>query len=262
MKRYYILIVVVQCFFLQVSPAMLSNGNLTHLLDLLSDKLKLFKFNNSNSEIYTRLSKTEKQIKNLLKTLRVSVPNINKTNSARTLSRHTTDCRNINIGCEVENVNCAIDHYTKEYDKGDLAKKIATKTTACSVCSYSMRKSDDYLNDVLHSVSDTVQLFNQSKGSTPSKFDNYYNLKVQKLYRKKSSDPILMRFRQIIDVLDRPNGVDEAYKSATAWTSNLSITLDHVEFPLNTIVDDNALVESVLQRLKTLHESKSSLRNN
>lgn len=272
--RNYTLVVVVVYFFSQTSPALLPHENLIYLLDSLSNKLKSFKYNNSTAALETRLSETDKQIMQiLLKNLRTEVMNddehdtvsiADNTKITRRYPGYNMKCRCTNSKNVGKSVDFAVKHYTVNVKENILAKNVATTTTTITdlVGSSTAEERGDYPNDgVDHIGSKPVQLFDKTKDPKPSKFDRYNNPKIQKMNRKMSPDPLLMRFKRISDMLDRPDGVDEALKSAIASTATMapSIALDHVKCPFDTLVDDKALTESVLTRLKNFHESKSYL---
>lgn len=68
-------------------------------------------------------------------------------------------------------------------------------------------------------------------------------------------DPLLSRFSRMVDVLDRPDGgVDEAFRAAVESGGG---SVGTVRCPFDKLVDDEALIESVLTRLKCLHSPGS-----
>lgn len=68
-------------------------------------------------------------------------------------------------------------------------------------------------------------------------------------------DPLLSRFSRMVDALDRPDGgVDEAFRAAVEFGGG---SVGAVRCPFDKLVDDEALIESVLTRLKCLHSPGS-----
>lgn len=72
-------------------------------------------------------------------------------------------------------------------------------------------------------------------------------------------DPLLERFVRLADMLDRPDGVDEAVRAVLTIPSflNRSAVLDE-RCPFDRLVDDDEqLVTSIVRRLRCLHGFRS-----
>lgn len=258
--REYPIVVVAVCFIARADAVPLPNENLIRLLDSFSGKLKSLRYNNSTAAIETRLSETDKQIMQiLLKTLRTEATSGDERRTGPNPDRTTNDTnrRPTDFGSRTENVGepveCATEHRTVNVKENVASKETAKTTVRDVVGRWSTAKER---GDRLDGGVKPVQSVSEPKAPPkPSELDTYHNPpKVRKTNGKKSTDPIVMRLRRISDMLDRPDGVDEALKWATASAATLvpSITLDRVKCPFDTLVDDNALAETVLHRLKTL----------
>jgi len=71
---------------------------------------------------------------------------------------------------------------------------------------------------------------------------------------KSSVGPYASRLQRIVDLLNRPDGVDEAIE--TIMNIRAPIELD-AKCPFDTVVDDRALMESISTGLERLHRLKS-----
>lgn len=69
---------------------------------------------------------------------------------------------------------------------------------------------------------------------------------------KSTLDPLVMRFERIADVLDRPNGVDEAVKTIALMSLINPTTVCSAKCPFEKLEDENDFFQTIIHRVKCI----------
>lgn len=130
------------------------------------------------------------------------------------------------------------DATTEGFAKENLAKYITEK----------MASSSTKGHEEVRLVNSEVSNFDHSTANKARSLIHAYNTDVS----QSSLDPLVMRFEQIADVLDRPNGVDEAVKTIALMSIINPTTVCNVKCPFAKLEDENDFLQSIIQKLKCI----------
>lgn len=246
----------------------MSNEKWSKFIDILSRKL--VSVNSHVSKDQTSLTKTEKDMmKNLINGLNkrvidvdqqstiVDVTSAEKTNNRRTLSGEISKGHISNDVYQIKNTEDKLDDdnvgndFKKSADEELLAKDTAT-TAADEVC---LSTKHDYEGFVHYISSKPVRFRKRKKSKRSSSAMTSGKRDVRNKYlqgiSKSSFNPVVLRFAQMINVLGRSNGVDLAIKTIGIPTILENSAVFDVKCPFDNVVDEEALVKTILKKLKS-----------
>lgn len=229
-----------------MSSVSLPNENLVNLFENLKFKFTSVKKNNVIKIRETMdLSDSEKEI------MKILMNELDKTvvNSDRSRNRSIEDGKT-ETTAEYETVNIP-EVKTSSFDLVYAVKSEDLRGNSAS----SMDHQETSVGDVVDfGVAVTV--------NRPEKQSKSIGYRVNSLYRTKNQNAsrnlLLSRFSRMVDVLDRPDGsVDEAFRTAVKFNGESVGSFDTVQCPFKNLVDDKALIKSVLMKLKCVHNPES-----
>lgn len=259
--------------FLLASSVLLSNEKWSIFFDILNKKLMSAKSHVNKTQM--SLTKTEKDMmNNLINGLHkrvididqrptiVDVINAEKMNSSpHTLPGEYSSKDHINDDYEVKNTEDELENNITKNDFKKLAdeenaSKDSTMTTADEVSSSIKHGYKDLQNDFVRCTnSKPVRCRNLKKTSKrPSSAKTSGKRKIRTKYSgvsRSSIGPLVLRFAKVINMLDRSDGVDEAIKTIGIPTALKNSAVLEVKCPFDKIVDEEALVKTILKKLKS-----------
>lgn len=223
-------------------------------------------------EAQTSLSKPEKDMmKNLINGLHNRVIDVDqrlttvqviigeKMTDFHTLLGDISKDHNINNDNEKKNIE---DESNNDSGK-DIFKKMANERDASKVMTTiangislpNKHDNKDFQKGFIQCTNSVPVRFRNSKKSIrSSKTMNSGKRNIRTIspgVTKPSFSPLVLRFAQVINVLDRSNGVDEAMKTLGISTILKNSVVFDVKCPFDKIVGEEALVKSILKKLKS-----------